>query len=92
MKRSIVLSVAALVSFVSLASAQPTPAVEPRQPPAKAQSKVKVLDMTAEDVNGDVPTGELVPIGVRTFGKSSSLIRIRHDFIDMILKSAEDLT
>ena len=86
MKRSIIVTLAALVSFASLASAQPQHEAQAKPP------KVKVLDMGAVDVKGDVPTGELIPIGVRELGKSTSLLRIRRDFIDMILKAAEDMS
>lgn len=94
MKRTLALVLVSSFAFVSVAAAQPNDA-PPRKPaPAAGQMPVgaKVLDMGALDVDGDVPTGELVPIGVREAATSSSLIRIRHDFIDMILKSARDLS
>lgn len=78
--------VAALVAFASVASAQPRKA-DPKKPPP-----VKVITIgEGEDIDGGVPTGELIPINIREQGKSSSLLHIRHDFIDMILKSAEDM-
>ena len=89
MKRTLALSLVALFSLVSIASAQS----DDKQPgPPAPPAKVKVLTIEGgEDISGDVPTGELIPVGVREMAKSTSLIRIRHDFIDLILKSAEDL-
>lgn len=88
MKRTLALSLVALFSLVSIASAQP----DDKKPAPAPPAKVKVLTIEGgEDISGDVPTGELIPVGVREMAKSTSLIRIRHDFIDLILKSAEDL-
>lgn len=87
MKRIAPLSLALMLSLTAVAVAQPK-AGQPT-PPAKAD-KVKVLNITdGDDITGDRPSGELVPIGIREAAKSSSLIRIRHDFIDLILKAAE---
>lgn len=93
MKRVLALVLVSSFVFVSAAAAQPgTPTPTPAPTPAqKEKPRVKVLDMGAIDVQGDTPTGELVPIGVRELATSTSLIRIRHDFIDMILKTAQDL-
>ena len=86
MKRTLLLALAASLSLVSVAAAQP------KGDPQTKPVKVRVLTIEGgDDITGDVPTGELVPIGVRELAKSTSLLRIRRDFIDMILKSAEQL-
>lgn len=86
MKR-LALSVAAVLALTSVASAQP------EDDKSKQPVKVKVLNITdGDDITADVPTGDLIPVSVRDTAKSSSLIRIRRDFIDLILKAAEDLT
>ena len=90
MQRIAPLALVVLVSLTAVAGAQPK-AGKPGAPPAKAD-KVKVLDITdGEDITADRPSGELMPIGIRESAKSSSLIRIRHDFIDLILKAAETI-
>ena len=90
MKRTIVLALAASLAFVSIASAQPK---KKAPPPADKPIKHKVIDITdGDDIVGGTPGHELVPIGVREAATSSSLIRIRHDFIDLILKVAEDMS
>jgi hypothetical protein len=58
----------------------------------KQQRQCKILDMgKGEDVTGDRPSNDEIRIDVIGSGKHSSLIRIRHDFIVEILKTAEDL-
>ena len=58
---------------------------------ARKAGKTCVLDVPAEDVGGKVPTVDDVGVRILTFGKSGSLIRVRHDFIPEIVKTAEDL-
>ncbi len=58
---------------------------------ARKQNKTCVLDMGKEEVTGAAPTAGGSAIGIIGFGKASSLIRIRKDFIVEILKSAEDI-
>ncbi len=58
---------------------------------ARKQNKTCVLDMGKEDVQGSTPTASGVSVGILSFGKATSLIRVRRDFIVEILKSAEDL-
>ena len=83
MKRTATLTAALLLAFTAIAAAQPK-ADEPAKP------RIKVINITDGDtIESDRPTGELVPISVRAEAKSTSLIRIRHDFIDLILKAAE---
>lgn len=83
MKRTATLTAVLLLSLTAIAAAQP-------KADAPAQPRTKVINITDGDtIDGDRPTGELVPISVRAEAKSTSLIRIRHDFIDLILKAAE---
>lgn len=89
MKR-IALTALALALTASTAAAQ-QPARKDRPTPVAAEKKVKTLDIEAIDVSGDRVTGTLGPISVNEAAKSSSLIRIRRDFIDLILKSADDM-
>jgi hypothetical protein len=58
---------------------------------ARKQNKTCVLDMGKEDIEGGAPTATGTSVGIVSFGKAASLIRIRKDFIVEILKSAEDL-
>ena len=85
MKR-IALSIAALALLAAPALAQqPKPA---KPVPAK---KTKTITIEAIDVDGDRVTKPLEPISVDEAARSSSLIRIRRDFIDVILKTAEEV-
>lgn len=58
---------------------------------ARKVNKPCVLDMGGEEIESTSPTAGGQAIGIITFGKATSLIRIRRDFITEILKSAEDL-
>lgn len=58
---------------------------------ARAQNKTCVLTIEEEAVDGKVPTLTETSVVVNPFGRHGSLIRLRHDFIPEILKSAEDL-
>ena len=85
MKR-IALSIVALALLAAPALAQqPKPA---KPVPAK---KTKTITIEAIDVDGDRVTKPLEPISVDEAARSSSLIRIRRDFIDIILKTAEEV-
>jgi hypothetical protein len=53
--------------------------------------KVKVYDFTGDTIEGDLIRPEGTTVDARDFAKHSSLIRIRKDFIQEIIKSAEDL-
>ena len=62
------------------------------QPKAKdTKPKVKVYDFSGDTIEGDLIRPEGSTVDARDFSKHSSLIRIRKEFIDAILKSAEDL-
>lgn len=94
MKR-IALSVVAL-SFLAAAPALAQPkkgkcdGVRPCQE-VVVKKKVKTITIEAIEVDGDRVTRPLEPISVDEAAKSSSLIRIRRDFIDIILKTAEEV-
>lgn len=56
-----------------------------------AAGKVKVYDFSGDTIEGDLIRPEGTTVDARDFAKHSSLIRIRKDFIQEIIKSAEDL-
>jgi hypothetical protein len=56
-----------------------------------APPKVKVYDFSGDTIEGDLIRPEGTTVDARDFAKHSSLIRIRKDFIQEIVKSAEDL-
>lgn len=59
---------------------------------ATKQHKQCVLTIgEGETIDGKSPTGGGSAIGIIGFGKASSLIHIRRDFITEILKTAEDI-
>ncbi|MGE0872753.1 MAG: hypothetical protein AB7P03_29635 [Kofleriaceae bacterium] len=58
---------------------------------ARKLNKLCVLELAAEDVEGTTPTSGDGMFSAGTFGRASSLIRIRREFIVEILRSAEDL-
>jgi hypothetical protein len=58
---------------------------------ARKANKPCVIDMGGEELEASAPTAGGAGIGVITFGKMESLIRIRRDFITEILKTAEDI-
>lgn len=57
----------------------------------KGGGKVKVYDFSGDTIEGDLVKPEGTDVSVTDFGKHSSLIKIRKDFIPEIIKSAEDL-
>jgi hypothetical protein len=79
------------------AAADPTPAPDAHQMAtsdcarAHKAGKACVLTIEAETVDGGAPSaGEISALGL-VYGRASSLIHIRKDFIVEILKTAEDL-
>jgi hypothetical protein len=58
---------------------------------ARAQHKDCVLDITAEEIDGDKPVVTDAMLNFLQWTKSQSLIRLRRDFIPEIVKTAEDL-
>jgi hypothetical protein len=79
----IVLASFLVVGFSSAAVAQPKA--------KETKPKVKVYDFSGDTIEGDLIRPEGTTVDARDFSKHSSLIRIRKEFIDAILKSAEDL-
>ncbi|HUQ02280.1 MAG TPA: hypothetical protein VM261_07260 [Kofleriaceae bacterium] len=91
MKR-IALSIVALAIMAAPAVAQQKKPAKPvPAAPAAPAKKVKTITIEAMGVDGDRVTRPLEPISVDEAAKSSSLIRIRRDFIDIILKTAEEV-
>lgn len=96
MHRAALSALAILVASATVALAQPNP--RPAQTSAQTSAqptkpvKAKVIDITeADEITGDRPTGELTPIGIRQIAAGSSLLRIRQDFIDLIVKTADQI-
>ena len=58
---------------------------------ARAQHKDCVLDIAAEEIDGDKPVVTDAMINFLQWTKSQSLIHLRRDFIPEIVKTAEDL-
>jgi len=58
---------------------------------ARKMNKTCVLDMKGEEVEGEKGSPGGTAIGIISFTKAESLIRIRRDFITEIIKSAEDI-
>lgn len=88
--RTLKTALAALVLVVSIAPAAAQPKGKAPAGGDKA-AKVKVYDFSGDTIEGDLIRPEGTTVDARDFSKHSSLIRIRKDFIDAILKSAEDL-
>lgn len=92
MKRfSLAVLALALAAAPALAQQPGKPARPARPAPVQPVKPIKTLDIEAIDVNGDRVTGNLGPISVIQAARSSSLIRIRRDFIDLIVKSADEI-
>jgi uncharacterized membrane protein len=79
----------ALASFVALAASSAL--AQNTKDKGNTNKKVKVYDFSGDTIEGDLIKPEGTTVDARDFGKHSSLIRIRKDFIAEILKSAEDL-
>lgn len=96
MHRAALSALAILVASATVAFAQPNSRPAPISAQTSAQPtkpvKAKVIDITeADEITGDRPTGELTPIGIRQIAAGSSLLRIRQDFIDLIVKTADQI-
>ena len=85
--RNLVVAFVLVVGGVSDVLAQPAAKGGGSQPPPKT----KVYDFSGDTIEGDLIKPEGSTVDARDFSKHSSLIRIRHDFIPEIIKSAEDL-
>ena len=90
--RKLVSALALSISFVGLlgssAFAQPAPKGGDK---GGGAGKVKVYDFSGDTIEGDLVKPEGTDVSVTDFGKHSSLIKIRTNFIPEIIKSAEDL-
>ena len=76
-----------LTASTGAALAQPAPKGKGKAPKAE----VKTYDFDGDTLEGDLLKPDGTSVDVRDFGGHDSLIRIRKDFIDEIIKSAEDL-
>lgn len=92
MHRAALSALAILVASATVALAQPNAGPAPTSAQPTKPVKAKVIDITeADEITGDRPTGELTPIGIRQIAAGSSLLRIRQDFIDLIVKTADQI-
>jgi hypothetical protein len=84
-----------LLSTAPAAFADPTPDVSKMKTDdcaqARKQNKTCVLSIEDESIEGNKPVAGETSILAIKFTQHASLIRIRRDFIQEILKSAEDL-
>ncbi len=89
--RKLVSALALSISFVGLVGS--TALAQPAKGGDKGGggSKVKVYDFSGDTIEGDLVKPEGTDVSVTDFGKHSSLIKIRTNFIPEIIKSAEDL-
>ncbi len=58
---------------------------------ARAAKRACVIDMTGEQVDGTSPTAGGIATTVIKFPENGSLIRLRRELIEQMLKTAEDL-
>ncbi|MCW5802691.1 MAG: hypothetical protein KIT31_09915 [Deltaproteobacteria bacterium] len=79
-----------LVSGVAYAQPAAKPGNKPA-PAAEGAGKTKVYDFSGDTIEGDLVKPEGSTVDARDFAKHASLIRIRTNFIEQIIKSAEDL-
>ncbi|HEY4242633.1 MAG TPA: hypothetical protein VGM88_22605 [Kofleriaceae bacterium] len=81
-----------IMTALVFASLVGTAAADPKAPAAdKGNGKVKVYDFSGDTIEGDLIKPEGSTVDARDFAKHGSLITIRKDFIQQIIKSAEDL-
>jgi hypothetical protein len=101
MRRAVVLAICTVVFPISAAAQSPAP---PRSAHADARrmvtddcalarkaGKTCVLEVPPEDVGGKTPTISDINVRVLPLHPSTSLIRLRRDFIVEIVKAGEDL-
>jgi hypothetical protein len=84
--KKIIAAVAGVLLLGGVALAQPA-----KGGGDKGNGKVKVYDFSGDTIEGDLVKPEGTDVSVTDFGKHSSLIKIRTNFIPEIIKSAEDL-
>lgn len=85
------LVVALVVAFTIAIGSGTARAQEKKGNDKAASGKVKVYDFSGDTIEGDLIRPEGTTVDARDFAKHSSLIRIRKEFIQEIIKSAEDL-
>lgn len=95
--------VAALVLLTALTAprvlADPTPAPSPEKRRAEASECARArkagkpcqLTIEPEQVGGDRATPDGTDLRLRRFEPSGSMIRLRREFLDQIVKSADEL-
>lgn len=95
--RTAIVAVLCLVA-PSLVAAEPAPAPREGSAPstsdcarARHAGKTCVLDLPAEVLTGESDTAGDLALHLLVFGTEASLIRVRHDFIPEIVKTADDL-
>jgi hypothetical protein len=89
-----------LVSSLAASVAAADPKPTPNEPPpmstddcakATAAHRRCELDLKPEDLEGHKPVNQGVDTSTLTFAKMGSLLHIRRDFIQQIIKSADEL-
>ena len=85
--RSLAMITACLLVLPSIAQAQD----KGKKTSGAGEAKVKKFDFTADTLEGELIKPDGSAMDALVFGKGSSLIRIRRDFIAEILKSAQDI-
>ena len=85
----LVIAAAAGTALAQPADKKPAPAAASDK--GGSTAKVKVYDFSGDTIEGDLIRPEGTTVDARDFAKHSSLIRIRTNFIQEIIKSAEDL-
>ena len=58
---------------------------------ARKHNRACIIDMGSETIEGGVSKNEGERVDIAVWGKATSLIRIRREFIAEIVKTAEDL-
>jgi hypothetical protein len=89
--RLLIGSTVAAIALVATLASSPAWAQDSKKGDKAAPPKVKVYDFSGDTIEGDLIRPEGTTVDARDFAKHSSLIRIRKDFIQEIVKSAEDL-
>ncbi|HEY6177098.1 MAG TPA: hypothetical protein VIX73_21725 [Kofleriaceae bacterium] len=91
--RALVLAILAVASAAAADPRPTAPASDARGDCARARKAGKTCELTieAEDVGGSKPDPGGSDIRTRRFEPAGSLLRIRRDFIDAIVKAADDL-
>ncbi len=90
--KKMLLAVALVAMTATSAAAQHGKTSKADDADAKAlPGKIKVLDMSQEEIEGGVPTGSGMDATVRIFMDFGSLIRIRTNFIAEITAAADEI-